>query len=98
MAAFEVITEGYTRLEISAAFRPQAKAKVPAWQTGCYWVPESEADLFAFTLDKTCGQFSPITRYKDYAISRSLIHWETQSATRAESDTGLRYQRYEELG
>ncbi len=88
----------YSRLEILAAFRPQAKAKVPAWQTGVYWVPEAKTDLFAFTLDKTSGQFSPTTRYKDYAISPTLIHWESQSATRAESETGLRYQRHEELG
>ncbi len=88
----------YTRLEILAAFRPQPKAKVPAWQTGCYWVPEAKADLFAFTLDKTSGQFSPTTRYKDYAISPTLIHWESQSVTRADSETGLRYQRHGELG
>ena len=56
------------------------------------------ADLFAFTLDKTTGQFSPTTRYRDYAISRDLIHWESQSATRADSETGRRYQQHEALG
>ena len=45
----------------------------------------------AFTLDKTSGGFSPTTRYRDYAISRELVHWETQSVTRAESETGRRY-------
>ena len=54
--------------------------------------------LFAMTLDKTTGQFSPTTRYRDYAISRDLIHWESQSITRADSDTGQRYQRHEALG
>ena len=54
---------------------------------------DAQADLFAFTLDKTSGSFSPTTRYRDYAISRELIHWESQSATRADSDTGRRYQR-----
>ena len=56
------------------------------------------ADLFAFTLDKTTGQFSPTTRYRDYAVSRDLIHWESQSATRADSETGRRYQQHEALG
>ena len=88
----------YSRLEILAAFRPETKAKVPAWQTGAYWVPEAKADLFAFTLDKTSGRFSPTTRYRDYAISLKLIHWESQSVTRAESETGLRYQQHEKLG
>ena len=54
---------------------------------------EAKADLLAFTLDKTSGQFSPTTRYRDYAISRELIHWESQSVTRADSETGRRYQR-----
>ena len=54
--------------------------------------------MFAFTLDKTGGKFSPTTRYRDYAISRDLLHWESQSITRADSDTGLRYQQHGTLG
>ena len=46
---------------------------------GVYWANDAGADLFAFTLDKTSGDFSPTTRYRDYAISRELIHWESQS-------------------
>lgn len=42
--------------------------------------------------------FSPTTRYRDYAISRDLIHWESQSATRAESETGRRYPQHVERG
>ena len=45
----------------------------------------------AFTLDKTDGQFSPTTRYNDYAISSELIHWESQSSVRIASATGQRY-------
>jgi superfamily II DNA or RNA helicase len=82
----------YTRVEILAAFDVGEGAKVAPWQTGVYWAKEARADLFAFTLDKTTGQFSPTTRYRDYAISSELIHWESQSATRADSPTGRRYQ------
>jgi len=88
----------YSRLEILAAFRPEPRARVSPWQTGVYWVPEAKADLFAFTLDKTSGQFSPTTRYRDYAISPELIHWESQSATRAGSATGQRYQEHVQAG
>lgn len=88
----------YTRLEILAAFRPEPRARIPAWQTGVRWIPEARADLLAFTLDKTSGQFSPTTRYRDYAISRELIHWESQSATRADSETGRRYQEHVRRG
>lgn len=59
---------------------------------------ELPADLFAFTLDKTGGAFSPTTRYRDYAISRELIHWESQSFTRANSPTGRRYQEHAARG
>ena len=88
----------YTRIEILAAFGVGEGAKVAPWQTGVYWAKEARADLLAFTLDKTSGQFSPTTRYRDYAVSRDLIHWESQSVTRADSDTGRRYQLHGELG
>jgi superfamily II DNA or RNA helicase/HKD family nuclease len=88
----------YTRIEILAAFGVGEGAKVAPWQTGVYWAKEARADLLAFTLDKTSGQFSPTTRYRDYAISRDLVHWESQSVTRADSDTGRRYQRHANLG
>jgi hypothetical protein len=93
-----VIHGSYTRVEILAAFGVGEGAKVAPWQTGCYWVPNARADLFAFTLDKTSGQFSPTTRYRDYAISPDLVHWESQSVTRADSDTGRRYQGHAAAG
>jgi len=84
----------YTKIEIFAGFDVGKGAKVAPWQSGVQWAPNARADLFAFTLDKTTGQFSPTTRYRDYAISPDLIHWESQSVTRADSDTGLRYQHH----
>lgn len=88
----------YTRIEILAAFGVGDGAKVAPWQTGVYWARESKTDLLAFTLDKTSGHFSPTTRYRDYAISRDLIHWESQSVTRAASETGQRYQHHVQQG
>ncbi|MEO7273183.1 MAG: DUF3427 domain-containing protein, partial [Vicinamibacterales bacterium] len=88
----------YSRVEILAAFGIGEHAKVAPWQTGVYWAKAANTDVFAFTLDKTTGQFSPTTRYRDYAINRELIHWESQSSTRADSETGRRYQRHKELG
>ncbi len=88
----------YTRIEVLSAFGVGDTAKVAPWQTGVYWAEGAQADLFAFTLDKSSGSFSPTTRYRDYAISRDLIHWESQSVTRSDSDTGLRYQQHEAMG
>jgi hypothetical protein len=65
---------------------------------GVYEAKSANAELFAFTLDKSSGGFSPTTRYRDYAISRTLIHWESQSSTRADSPTGLRYRSHERDG
>jgi len=84
----------YTRIEILAACGKGEGARVIPWQTGVLYVEELPADLFAFTLDKSVGGFSPTTRYRDYAISRDLIHWESQSVTRADSETGHRYQEH----
>jgi len=88
----------YGRVEILAGFGVGDGARVAPWQTGVYWAREANADLFAFTLDKTSGQCSPTTRYRDYAISRDLIHWESQSSVRADSATGRRYRDHLERG
>jgi hypothetical protein len=88
----------YTKLEILAALGVGDGAKVGPWMTGVRWLPEVPTDVFTFTLDKTSGGFSPTTRYRDYAISRDRIHWESQSVTRADSDTGRRYREHAARG
>ncbi len=85
-------------VEILAAFGMGEGARVFSWQTGVYWAQHARADLFAFTLDKSAGSFSPNTRYRDYAVGPSVIHWESQSVARAGSPTGLRYQQHEKQG
>jgi len=86
------------RASPTAVTAPRAGAKIASWQSGVYEAKHANAELFAFTLDKTSGSFSPTTRYRDYAISRTLIHWESQSITRADSPTGLRYRNHERDG
>jgi len=93
-----VVHARYTRREILASFSVGEGAKPPTWQTGCWYAQEAMADLFAFTLDKSVGGFSPTTRYRDYAISRELIHWESQSTTAVDSATGRRYVNHASLG
>lgn len=88
----------YTRLEILSAFGRAKGAKPDTWQTGVLWDKTTQTDLFAFTLDKSSGGFSPTTRYRDYAISPELMHWESQSATAAASTTGRRYIEQRERG
>jgi hypothetical protein len=89
-----LINARYTRIEILAAVGEGDHARTPQWREGVYDARAVGADILAFTLDKTSGDFSPTTRYRDYAISPDLIHWESQSTTRADSPTGRRYQNH----
>jgi hypothetical protein len=84
----------YARSEILAAFGVGDGASEVAWREGVRWVPQEQSDVFLVTSDKTTGQFSPTTRYRDYAISRTLFHWESQSRTTSDSPTGRRYQAH----
>jgi hypothetical protein len=89
----------YSRIEILAAFGVNGqRARIAAWQSGVYEARAASAELLAFTLDKSSGDFSPTTRYRDYAISPTLIHWESQSSTREDSPTGRRYRNHQRDG
>jgi len=71
----------------------------PAWtQTGVVWDKGTSSDLFFVTVEKSERDYSPSTLYKDYAVSPTLFHWESQSSTRAGSETGQRYISHRETG
>ena len=88
----------YTRHEILAAAGETSGVKTRPWREGVFLSQKIPADLCVFTLDKTSGHFSPTTRYRDYAISRELIHWQSQSGIQPDSPTGRRYQTHESSG
>lgn len=48
-------------------------------------------DAFFVTLNKSEAEYSPSTMYRDYPISPTLFHWESQSTTSVASETGQRY-------
>jgi hypothetical protein len=60
-------------------------------QTGTIRDDQTNSDLFFVTLEKSEREYSPSTLYKDYAISPTLFHWESQSTTTQKSKTGQRY-------
>jgi superfamily II DNA or RNA helicase len=84
----------YSRLEILAGFDAADGTRMPTWREGVRYFETHLSDVFVMTLDKTTGQFSPTTRYRDYAISRDLVHWESQSTTSSDSPTGRRYREH----
>ena len=67
-------------------------------QAGVLYLKEKAIDVFMITLNKSEKDYSPTTMYEDYAISPSLFHWQSQSATAANSPTGRRYIHHAEQG
>jgi hypothetical protein len=88
----------YSRNEILAAFGEATAEKPTTWREGVKWIANYQMDAFLVTLNKSERQFSPTTRYRDYPISPTLFHWESQSTTRASSPTGQRYVQHQALG
>ncbi len=70
----------------------------PSFREGVLHLPEKKLDVFFVTLQKTEADYSPTTLYEDFALSPSEFHWQTQSTTAVESETGNRYLRHRDLG
>lgn len=82
----------YSREEILAGLGHATLDAVPAtFREGVKYIPSHNIDALFVTLEKTEDSFSPTTMYRDYAISRSQFHWESQSTTSEVSSTGQRY-------
>ncbi|MFK0144877.1 DUF3427 domain-containing protein [Streptomyces griseus] len=88
----------YSREEILPAL---GQATVDGFKPGHFregvkWCEEIQTDALFVTLEKDEKDFSPETRYKDYALNDSLFHWESQNQTSETSPTGVRYQTHRE--
>jgi superfamily II DNA or RNA helicase len=90
----------YTREEAVAAldYVDLARRKPNSFREGVLFSAAANADAFFVTLSKSEADYSPTTMYRDYAISRTLFHWETQSGTTVASKTGQRYLNHQNLG
>ncbi|MDT0613383.1 DUF3427 domain-containing protein [Streptomyces lancefieldiae] len=94
------VHSAYNRSEILAALGvARFGGQMPrSFAQGVQWVEELQTDALLITLEKNEKDFSPTVRYKDYARSPTLFHWESQNATAADSPTGLRYQQHARRG
>lgn len=81
----------YTRDEALVGLGHWSMDRRPDLREGVLHLPEPKVDAFFVTLNKTEDSYSPTTMYEDYAISDELFHWQSQSTTSTESDTGQRY-------
>ncbi|MFG3287843.1 DUF3427 domain-containing protein [Streptomyces sp. NPDC048179] len=94
------IHSAYNRSEILAALGvARLGGQMPgSFAQGVLWDVPNQTDALLITLEKNEKDFSPTVRYKDYALSRGLFHWESQSTTAETSPTGLRYQQHAQRG
>jgi superfamily II DNA or RNA helicase len=81
----------YTRQEVIAALGFATGVKPTVTQGGILWARQANADVFFVDLQKTERDYSPTTMYRDYAISRELFHWESQSRQSESQPTVQRY-------
>jgi superfamily II DNA or RNA helicase/HKD family nuclease len=82
----------YSQAEILAGFGILTEERTHLIREGVYYHKSSNTDLLFVTIRKSEKDYSPSTMYQDYAVSPELFHWQSQSTTRADSDTGRRYQ------
>jgi superfamily II DNA or RNA helicase len=66
--------------------------------TGVLHFRDIKAYALLITFQKTEKEFSPTTMYADYPISRTLLHWESQSNTALDSPTGQNLVHHEIRG
>ena len=88
----------HSLVEIFSAFGRITPGHFYQHREGTYRDQATNSDLFFVTLEKSERDYSPSTLYKDYAISPTQFHWESQSTTTRQSPTGQRYIRHRELG
>jgi superfamily II DNA or RNA helicase/HKD family nuclease len=65
---------------------------------GVLHFPALKAYVLLVTYQKTEREFSPSTMYADYPISRDLLHWESQSNTAQQSDSGQNLINHQQRG
>jgi hypothetical protein len=89
----------YALDEVMAALDERDKnGCVRRLREGVYHAKSLRADLLFVTLEKSEADYSPTTMYRDFAISPTRFHWETQSSIHEDTETGRRYITHEANG
>lgn len=90
--------DAYGYREITSAFGKASFEKTGSTGVGVILVEELRTYLHFVTFRKEEKDFAPTTRYIDYPISRTLLHWESQANTAEISQTGQNYIHFKERG
>jgi hypothetical protein len=57
------------------------------------WIQSRSAHIMLVTLEKHADTFTERTRYRDYAISPTIFHWQSQASARPDRGDGQRIVR-----
>ncbi|MFK0168358.1 DUF3427 domain-containing protein [Streptomyces sp. NPDC090306] len=87
----------YSREEILPALgQSEVGGFMPGdFREGVKWCASARTDALLITLEKDEKDFSPQTRYRDYARNETEFHWQSQNQTSETSPTGLRYRNHQ---
>ncbi|MDN3520372.1 DUF3427 domain-containing protein [Halomonas ramblicola] len=88
----------YGTAEIKSALGLASLERPGPTGQGVIHAKDLKAYIHLVTFEKDERDFSPTTRYRDYPISRTLLHWESQSNTSQVSATGQNYLHFLERG
>jgi len=81
----------YTREQVLLALGLGSFENPKSSREGVLHVPDRKLDVFFADINKSEADFSPTTMYEDYAITKRLFHWQSQSQTSDTSPVGQRY-------
>lgn len=97
-AEWQLVLAGrYSRAEILSAVGAHTDSERVVSREGVFRLQPEMIELMFVTLDKSIGFHADIS-YRDYAVSPSLFHWQTQNSTRPESPIGRQYLESPENG
>ena len=88
----------YSSAEILAALGASTPEAPRRLREGVMFRPELAADFFFVTAQSPGNRFSPSISYKNYPLSDSLVHLETQSRENSQTGAGYRYMHHRALG
>lgn len=89
----------YSLDEVMAALGEEDKhGCVNRLREGVFFSSQHKVDLLFVTLEKREEDYSPTTLYRDYPISPTRFHWESQNTAHEATKTGRRYTKHADDG
>lgn len=81
---------GYQLREILTAVGYYTAERRPLFRAGVLVLEDQKVELMFVTLDKSAGYHAGIA-YRDYAVSPTRFHWQTQNSAGPDTPAGRRY-------